>query len=72
MAYILCMDTKPTSQPKKKRGPARRMQNMVDTHLYFPADLLEWAKRQPEGFAPLMRQLAAAERQRRERRHASP
>lgn len=39
---------------------------MVDTHLFLPADLLEWAKHQAEGFAPLVRHLLAQERARLE------
>jgi hypothetical protein len=52
-------------QPKKKRGPTPKLGAMVDTHLYLPADLLDWAKAQPEGFAPLVRALLARERERR-------
>jgi hypothetical protein len=52
-------------KPHKKRGPAKRLPAMVDTHLYIEPGLLEWAKQQPEGFAPLVRSLLAAERQRR-------
>lgn len=61
------MDNEPTPQPKKKRGPAKRMPTMVDTHLYLPQDLLDWAKEQPEGFAPLVRRLLTAARAREQR-----
>jgi hypothetical protein len=66
--YISCMDknTKPRAQPKKKRGPAKRLSPMVDTHLHMPADLLEWAKQTPEGFAPLVRRLLRQERERQQ------
>lgn len=42
---------------KKKRGPARKLPPMVDTHVHVPPHLLEWAKQQPEGFAGLVRRL---------------
>jgi hypothetical protein len=37
---------------------------MVDTHLFVPADLLEWAKSQDEGFSALVRRLLRSERRR--------
>lgn len=49
----------------KRPGPARKLQRMVDTHLYLPEDLLEWAKDQPEGFAGLVRALLREEHRRR-------
>lgn len=55
----------PHGQSKKKRGPVAR-KNMVDTHLYLPEDLLEWAKHQEGGFANLVRQLLHEARQRKE------
>jgi hypothetical protein len=36
---------------------------MVDTHVYVPEDLLEWAKMQDEGFAPMVRRLLRHERE---------
>jgi hypothetical protein len=63
MSYTLRMNTEKHPQPKKKRGPAKRLPPMVDTHLFLPAELLEWAKVQPEGFAPLVRQLLITEQQ---------
>jgi hypothetical protein len=53
------------SPPKKKRGPARKPNRMVDTHIHMPEDLLEWCKRQPEGFAGLVRMLCTLEKHRR-------
>ena len=44
-------------KPKKKRGPAKKLQPMVDTHLFVPPYLLDWAKVQPEGFAGMVRRL---------------
>src|SRR5262245_31017186 len=64
---VMSMESLQSPQPKKKRGPSRRLPVMVDTHLYVPPDLLEWAKGQPEGFAPLVRRLLTAERDRVER-----
>ena len=58
------MDNINTSKPQKKRGPTPK-ENMVDTHLFVPADLLIWAKAQEEGFASLVRALLRTERQRR-------
>jgi len=48
-----------TIEPKtpKKRGPAPRLGPMMDTHLYLPPDLVEWAKHTPEGFTGMMRRL---------------
>lgn len=65
MAILLSMDTPATLTQPKRRGPAPKLGRMVDTHLHFPPDLLEWAKNQPEGFAALCRYLVEQERQRR-------
>jgi hypothetical protein len=64
--YIFCMASRKRSpaQPKKKRGPAKRLPPMVDTHIFLPPDLLEWAKQHTEGLAPLVRRLLAQERAR--------
>jgi len=40
---------------------------MVDTHIFLPPDLLEWAKHQEEGLAGLVRRLLMQERHRRTR-----
>lgn len=66
MAILFSMETTSILTQPKRRGPAPKLGRMVDTHLHFPPDLLEWAKNQPEGFAGLMRVLAEQERQRRE------
>jgi hypothetical protein len=71
-SIFIAMETFEAPRPKKKRGPAKRFHNMVDTHLYLPPDLLDWAKAQEEGFAPLVRRVLTAERQRRERMAARP
>lgn len=65
MAILCGMDASPPPAQPKKRGPARK-ENMVATHIFFPADLLDWAKAQPEGLAPLLRQLLSVERRKRD------
>lgn len=45
----------------KKRGPVPSVPPMVDTHVYLPENLLEWAKHQPGGFARLVRALLLTE-----------
>ena len=37
---------------------------MMDTHLYLPPDLVEWAKHTPEGFTGMMRRLIREEYER--------
>lgn len=67
MVILLSMETTSVLTQPKRRGPVPKLGRMVDTHLHFPPDLLEWAKNQPEGFAALCRLLVEQERQRRER-----
>lgn len=45
------------------RGP--RPRGYINVHFCLPPDLLEWAKRQPEGFAGLVRALLRTEHARR-------
>jgi hypothetical protein len=47
-----------------KRGPLPRYGPMAPARLYLPEALLEWAKRQPEGLAALVRRLLGEERDR--------
>jgi len=66
MAIVFDMETSTSPQRvQKKRGPVKRLPPMADTHVHLPPDLLEWAKEQPGGLAPLMRELLTAERARR-------
>ena len=58
------METPPVSLPRKKRGPVPRLGPVVQTHVYIPADLVEWAKQHKEGMSGLMRRLLAQERER--------
>ena len=55
------MDTAPSERVTKKRGPVKQA-GMVDTHIHLPADLLEWAKHQPERLSPMIRRLLTEER----------
>lgn len=57
------MDTNASTKAPKKRGPTPK--GYEDTHVLIPPDLLEWAKRQPEGFAGLVRALLRTEHARR-------
>ena len=41
----------------RKRGPIKHLPAMVDTHIFMPEDLSDWAKEQPGGMASLVRQL---------------
>ena len=68
ISILFAMNTLPETPQPKKRGPARRLPPMVDTHLFLPEALLEWAKHHPEGFAGLIRRLLAQEQQKEERR----
>jgi hypothetical protein len=52
-------------QPRKKPGPVPRLGPVVQSHVYIPEDLFEWAKHQEEGFSALVRKVLAAERKRR-------
>lgn len=52
-----------TLQTPRKPGPIPK--GYKQTVIQLPPDLLEWAKRQPEGLAGLARLLMAEERQRR-------
>jgi hypothetical protein len=63
MGIVFAMDTTTAShdKPKKKRGPAKKLVPMVDTHIHVPPYLLDWAKVQPEGFAGLVRRLLKQE-----------
>lgn len=54
------------TRPHRKPGPPSKLGPLANTHVYIPVDLLEWAKRQPEGFTGLVRHLLAEERARRE------
>jgi hypothetical protein len=65
MGYHYGMET---TRTRKKPGPVRRLAAMRDTHIHLPEDLLDWAKSQPEGLAPLVRDLLIAERERRQAR----
>jgi hypothetical protein len=49
--------------PKQKPGPLNK--GYKQTVIQLPPDLLDWAKRQPEGIAGLARRLFTDERQRR-------
>jgi hypothetical protein len=55
---------------KKKRGPAKRLPDMVGTKIYLEAEVLDWAKCQPDGLASLVRRLLDAEKARQERRRS--
>jgi len=55
------MKRAPENRPQKKRGPVPRLGPVVQTHVYVPEDLFEWAKHQKEGFSALMRRLLAEE-----------
>ena len=59
MGIVFAMDTtqERLDKPKKRRGPAKKLMPMVDTHIHVPPHLLEWAKVKPEGFAGLVRRL---------------
>jgi len=60
-------ETPPPSPQRKRRGPKPRLGVQVSTHVLLPPELMEWAKDQPEGLSGLIRQLLAAERERREK-----
>jgi len=61
MAILYPMDTAPSARVPKKPGPVKQG-GMVDTHIHLPAELLEWAKHQPERLSPMIRRLLTEER----------
>ena len=63
MVIFMGMETQlvPEDKQKKKPGPVKKPYPMVDTHIFVPPHLLEWAKVQPEGFAGLVRALLREE-----------
>ena len=61
MANLYPMDTAPSERVPKKRGPVKQV-GMADTHIHLPAELLEWAKNQPERLSPMIRRLLTEER----------
>lgn len=58
------METTPLNPPRKKRGPTPRLGPVVQTGVYLPYELLEWAKEQKEGLSGLVRRLLSEERER--------
>ena len=52
----------------RKRGPIKRLPAMVDTHIFMPEDLADWAKAQPNGMAALVRELLRKARKNARRR----
>jgi hypothetical protein len=56
---------KPTvATQSKKRGPVP--QGHVSTHVMLPAELIEWAKVQPDRLSGVVREALKRERQRRD------
>ena len=51
-----------SSQEPQPRKRGQIPKGYVDTHILIQPELLEWAKRQPEGLAGLVRRLLADER----------
>jgi hypothetical protein len=63
--YTYPMERAPRPPPRKKPGPVPRLGPVVQSHVYVPEDLFEWAKHQEEGFSALVRKLLLEERKRR-------
>jgi len=61
LANVYPTDRPPSERVHKKRGPVKQA-GMVDTHIHLPAELLEWAKHQPERLSPMIRRLLTEER----------
>lgn len=57
------MDKPTVVRQSKKRGPVPR--GYISTHVMLPAELIEWAKEQPEGLSGIARQAISQEQKRR-------
>lgn len=58
--------------PSERQKPGPHPKGYKRQHIFLPPDLAEWAKEKEGGLSGLVRRLLAAERHRRERRHAAP
>lgn len=65
MSNINPIDKVPSGRVPKKRGPVKQM-DMVNTHVHLPAELVEWAKHQPERLSPMVRRLLTEERRKQQ------
>src|SRR4029434_4749200 len=65
--YTFPMGQRRTVLPRKTPGPVPRRGIVVQSHVYVPEDLFEWAKK--EGFSALVRRLLAEEYKKQNQTH---
>jgi hypothetical protein len=68
LVHYFTMETLLEIPVRKKRGPVKRLPDMIGTKVYLESEMVDWAKEQPEGLSSLVRRLLNDEKARQKRR----